>query len=110
MTIQLISTSTTLSSYTQRTVLDGREYGFRFQWNQRAAKWYMDLADAAGAPIVFGVKVVADFPLLRRLTDSRTPPGELFAMDRSRAGQDPGLSDFGTRVQLIYIPAADLGV
>src|SRR5690606_19056022 len=39
MGLQIIRTDPELSSYTQRTVLDGREYLLEFQWNQRAEKW-----------------------------------------------------------------------
>lgn len=108
MTVRVIPTSQTLSNYTQRVVLDGREYGLRLLWNQREAQWYLDLFDAKGDPIVYGVKVVVGFPLLRRLVDPRSPPGEIFAQDRSREDRDPGLRDFGTRVLLTYQEAADL--
>ena len=108
MAIRIIPTDPELSTYSQRVTLDGREYQVTLQWNQREAKWYVSLADADGAPIVDGVKVVANFPLLRTLTDRRAPPGEMFAMDRSGAGVDPGLRDLGRRVLLVYVDAADL--
>lgn len=108
MAKQVINTSQELSSYDQRVVLDGREYVLAFQWNQREAKWYLSISDQDGSPIVHGIKVVANFPLLRRLRDRRAPPGELYAQDRSGAGADPGLRDFGTRVILVYHPAADI--
>lgn len=108
MATRVINTSQTLSSYDQRVVLDGREYLLGFQWNQREECWSMSISDQGGAAIVYGIKVVANAPLLRRLTDRRAPPGEMFAMDRSGTGRDPGLRDFGTRVLLVYIDAADI--
>lgn len=108
MATRIIPTSTELSSYTQRVVLDGREYTLGFQWNQREAKWYLSLADQDGVAIVHGIKVVADFPLLRTLTDRRAPPGEIWAQDRSGTGADPGLRELGVRVILVYMDAADL--
>lgn len=108
MAVLVISTSTELSSYTQRTILDGVEYLLSFQWNQREAKWYLSIADSEGAPLGSGLKLVADFPLNRRLVDPGAPPGVLYAMDRTGEGVDPGLRDLGDRVFLIYVPVADL--
>lgn len=105
---EVINTSTELSSYTQRTILDGREYLLTFQWNQREEKWYLSIADQDGDPLGQGIKVVANFPLNRALTDIRSPPGILYAMDRTGQGCDPLLRELGDRVLLIYITEAEL--
>lgn len=102
MALRIINTSTELSGYTQRTILDGREYLLRFLWNMREAKWYLSIADQTGSPIVDGIKVVADFPLTRRIVDERCFPGSLIAMDTSEKGLDPGLTELGDRVVLVY--------
>lgn len=108
MSPRTVATSTTLSTYTQRTVLDGREYALVFSWNQREAKWYLDLFTVDGVLIVAGIKLVVGAPLLRLLRSTDAPPGELFIMDRSQTGEDPGLNDLGMRCLLVYYPAADL--
>lgn len=108
MALLVVPTSTELSSYTQRVTLDGREYFMSFQWNQREAKWYLAIADENEDTIVSGIKVVADFPLTRKVADTRIAPGELLAIDFSQTGQDPGLTDFGERVLLVYVEASDV--
>lgn len=99
----------TRGNFSQRTILDGREYVLTFRWNQREAKWYLSIADTNEAPIVQGVKIVINFPLLtNRIVDERRPPGEIFAVDPSGEERDPGLYDLGARVRLLYIEAADI--
>jgi len=111
MAVRAISTETdsTRGNYTQRTVLDGREYLLRLRWNERSEKWYLSIYDQDESPIYEGIKVVVNFPLLgARIVDERRPPGELMALDPS-SDRDPGLYDLGSRVVLCYVDAADIG-
>lgn len=107
MGVREIKTSTTDPDYTQRTILDGVEYILAFRWNGRAAKWFFSLYDQSGDPIVEGVKVVADFPLLRPVSDTRKPPGDLIALDTTGEGRDPGLGELGDRVILTYLDSTE---
>jgi len=96
-----------LPAFSQRSRLDGREYVIAFAWNAREARWFFDLSDENGEPIVEGVKVIPNFPLLRRVVDPRCPPGELAALDNT--GDEPILfADLGTRAILVYYTAAEL--
>jgi hypothetical protein len=106
--------------YTQRSDLDGRAYVLRFVYNQRETKWYVDLSDQDGVSIYAGIKLVSNFPLIRRVTDARRPPGELYVIDNfgqpdPDTGQpaaqvtDPGLDDLGVRHRLVYLDAEELG-
>lgn len=118
MSVQ-IPTSTTLSDYRQTTTLDGRDYILRFLFNQREATWFLSVFDEQEDPIVEGVKIVANWPLLRLVQDARAPAGVLFAFDTTApdaviaAGEktlaeDPGLGDLGERVILTYFTRAEI--
>jgi hypothetical protein len=52
------------SYYTYRQSLDGNEYIFTFRYNSRERRWYMDLANADRTPLILGVKLVPNYPLL----------------------------------------------
>lgn len=95
-----------------RLTLDGADYLLSLAWSQREEKWYLSLADGEDVPIVSGVKVVADYPLLSLSHhDSRCPPGELMATDTTGQGLDPHFADMSgdaPRVVLVYIPAAEV--
>ena len=96
--------------YTQVTDLDGINYILSFAYNQRENCWYLSIADIQSSNIVTGIKVVSNWKLLRRGSDTRLPPGELVARSYTQDDSPPGLSDFGPgkRVELIYIPIAKL--
>jgi hypothetical protein len=90
-------------------VLDGVSYRLRVYYNYRQHIWIMDLLTNAGNDILSGVKLVPDFPLIRRYESAeRRPPGEFYAVDTSGTGTPPGRFDLGTRrrVRLRYVEAA----
>jgi len=83
--------------------LDGKVYVLTFRWNTRDGAWFMDLADADGAILKPGIKLVCDWPLTAfRDTDPGLPPGMLSMFDTSGGQIDPTLDDLGTRVLLLY--------
>lgn len=107
--MQIIPIDTTgLANYSQITALDGIAYVLLFQWNPRDSHWYLSTSDQDETPIQMGVRVVVGSSILRRCVDARRPPGILVAIDQSGRGLDPGFSDFGTRVELIYVTGAEV--
>lgn len=94
--------------FSLETQLDGTLYSFTFRWNARAGQWFLDIADASNDPIVSGIALVVSFPLARRCADPRMPPGLLTAYDTTGAGLDPGETDLGRRVVLLYFTEAEL--
>ena len=96
-----------LPNYTQVTTLDGRDYVLTFSYNARDLSWYLDIADQDEVMIAAGLRIVADWDLLKRCVDPRRPPGIIFANDLSGAGLDPGPDDFGARVELLYFGEAE---
>lgn len=105
--VRKIPVTSAQTLYTQVTTLDGQEYNLTFAYNFRELAWYLDVTDVNQVPIAAGIKVVVDWDLLKRCVDPRRPPGVLFANDLSGAGLDPGLDDFGTRVELLYFGDAE---
>lgn len=89
-------------AYQFRTDLNGSEYVFDFSFNARDDHWYFDLSDADLSPIVQGVRVVCNWPLLFYVTDPRCPYGEIYAIDTTGQDQDPGRDDLGARVVMTY--------
>lgn len=108
MAVLVINADPTLPFYTQRTSLDGREYILDIQFNQRENRYYMNLRDETGALIAGGLKLIANFPINRLISDPRAPGGAIYALDTSGRGQDPGEGDLGRRVLLIYIESDDI--
>lgn len=93
----------------QGVELEGRTYRFDFRWNTRTEQWVIDVFDGGGAALVNGVRGVINVPLLQKFgLREDLPPGELLLLDSSGRDLEAGLDDLGSRVQLIYLPAADL--
>lgn len=94
--------------YEQQIQLDGVTYTLRFRHNSREDAWYMSLYTEDGTALAIGVKIVVDFPLAARLTDSRRPSGRFVAVDTSGVQRDPGELDLGDRVKLYYFQEDEL--
>lgn len=89
----------------QRIALDGRLYTLGLAWNQWASFWSLSLWDSEESPILLGLRIAVNWPLLRYYKyDPRCPQGEIIAHDLTGDGSDPGFDDFGIgkRVELTY--------
>lgn len=105
MAVVLIPTTPGAPYHTQKTRLDGRDYVLQFAWNEREARWYLSLFDEEEQPLALGIKLVANWPLLRFYRfDPRVPPGELMVVDLTGDGSPPGLDELGAgkRCELTY--------
>lgn len=102
MTTSIITTRPDLDNYEQRVDLDGVEYRLGIAWNRRGEHWTMSLSLADGSPVVSGIRIVADTPLLAAVSHPDRPLGELVALDTSGASLDPGRDDLGQRVLLMH--------
>ncbi len=92
------------SNWVQRTQLDGRDFMFRFVWNQRDGHWSIDLADQDSIAIASGIKLVINRDLLATVVDDRRPPGTLVVIDLLGTNDvDPGFADLGDRFALEYV-------
>lgn len=96
------------SNFSTLTQLEGTNYKFYFRWNDRIARWFFKIEDSVGDEIMGWTKIVADYPLTSLVTADRIFPGNLFALDTTGEGRDPGLRDLGSRVVLYYIWEGDL--
>lgn len=93
----------------QRTSLAGRDYVLSFDWIERAGHWIVSIADQDSVDIVTGIVLVVGAALLRGVTDTRCPPGDLLVVDTTgRNDIDPGYTDLGARFQLVYFDPGEI--
>ena len=89
------------SSYTMTVPLEGFQFQFEFDYNQRCAAWYMSIADADGVDIYNGMKLIMGFYLMFKCKDNRRPgsgaplylPGDFFLFSSTSDQSPPGLLD-----------------
>lgn len=86
--------------------LDGAVYQLRLRYNSRAGHWALDLTDAAGTALLSGIAIRLGVDLLAQYSDARFPEGKLFAINWVAAYQEPGRSNLGADVVLVYEEAA----
>lgn len=110
-----IPLSQTLGAYTEQIDLEDSTYVFAFTWNERAqngdgsrGSWFLDILDVDGNLIVAGRRCVVNTDLLAQYHHLAVPPGALMAFDTTNRELDPSEADFGTRVVLVYMTAAEV--
>lgn len=108
MTVQVLPTRTDAARYDFEIELDGQTFVFDFEWNDRDSGWYMTITDVNGDVLLAGRRVVLNWPLINIYRDSRLPAGTIEAVDTSSTDTEPGYTDLGDRVKLLYTPLADL--
>ncbi len=88
------------------TILDGKSYGLTFKYSAREDRWYLTIRDVSDVLLVGSIKIVGNWPLLRRSQYiPGIPNGGLVAADFSpQGGASPGYNDLGTRVRILYYP------
>lgn len=93
----------------QRVALDGSDYLLDFFWNARGGAWYMSLFAADETPLVQGLRLVVNRPLLRRFRATPgLPPGEFLVYDGTGKLDAPGYNDLGPTTPLVYFEASEL--
>ena len=100
MAVHQVPTTPGVPFYSQVTELDGIEYLLTFAWNGREGAWYLSIANNQGNLIRAGIKLVPNWPLLRKVRHEMRPPGELMVLDE--AGVGITLDNLGTDVVLFY--------
>lgn len=85
-----------------RVVLGARTYRLRFDWMERLQRWSFSVYDQDDAPLLLGVKLLSNWPILARYRyDKRLPPGEIVAVNLE-SGDPAGLGDLGVKVELRF--------
>jgi len=90
-------------SFSLRTVLDGLEWQFTFQWNERAGAWFFSLADVNGDMLLESKKLVVERDLLHGLVSQTRPAGTLILYEVSGAYTEAGRDSLETTHQLCYV-------
>lgn len=100
--MKVISVRSDIPDYTQKTELDGTVYTLGFHYNERFEAWTMDILTSGEEPILMGIPVHINWPILKQYVDSRLPPGTLFAINIEEENTPPDGENFGSTIQLLY--------
>lgn len=102
----IIPTRGDLLNYDQSVTLDGVVFNLQFRFNQRDDAWTLNVLDESQNRIKSGIKLVANFPLLRLVRDLRRPAGELVSLDVRVLPAPPRQEELGDIIDLAYTDEA----
>lgn len=102
MAYLLIPVRTDIPAYDFSLALEGVNYYFSFEWNERGQFWTMDILDQDQNYLVAGVRMVSGIDLLSRFKNTKLPPGIFILNDTSSKGRDPSFFNFGTEIIMFY--------
>ena len=91
--------------------LDGTDYLLTGQYNQRANRYYLSIAQPDGTPIASSKAVTCGWPMFLNSSNiDLLPPGRIMAVSQTNDRSDPGLGELGPglRVELFYFDAAEI--
>ena len=95
--------------YDQRAVLDGREFLLKFQYNERIDRWDLSISSETDIILRSSIRLVLDFPLIRKRTRDDLPAGQLEVQAKSLGLGAVTLQAVQNRqVALIYIPISEV--
>jgi hypothetical protein len=94
-----------VTSYEFQVQLDGQLFTLSLLFNTRDSFWYMDIFRATDATLLrAGIKVVAEWDLLRLYQGEERPAGSIIAVSQGAEGAEARtLEQLGTDVLLTYL-------
>ena len=77
-------------------VLSDNPYTLRILWNELGGYFSLSIYERDGPVILENIKMVKNYPLIKRFKDTRLPVGELFFIDRKNNNLRPLYTSIGT--------------
>ena len=90
------------AAWTMQIELDNIVYFLSFAWNALNEFWTMDIANSDQDPLIVGIKIVPNYPLLAAFTVFGKPPGEIICQNVVNAPDTISRFDMSQKFELIY--------
>ena len=96
------------SQWQEQIELEGVQYIFNFTWNALNEFWTMDIYNRDEEPLILGIKIVPNYPLLQPYTVFGKPAGEIVCQNVVNAPEGIGRFDMSQKFQLVYYNEGEL--
>jgi len=108
MAIIKIATRSDFPSYSQRVELDGVIYNLAIRYNERMARWVLDIQDQEENDILIGAPMLTGIPLLQQYVKNDLPPGDFILLHRDASDINAEREDLGDSVNLFYFDESEI--
>lgn len=105
------------NDFSTNVIIESQTYRLHFSWNDRIGQWFFDWVSQDGKPIVRGVAVHPNFPLLtayRRLEGPEDVRGQFIAVaanPNNLGAQSIGRKDFVSgKFKFLYLTKKEVDV
>lgn len=103
MALKQIPLTPDVLAFDIKTDLDGRTFGFRFDYNRRAEQWRFNIEDAEGNDLLVGIPLQTRVDLIGQYQhDADLPQGQLFVVNLEDEWANPGIYDLQRNALLLY--------
>ena len=106
--INILPFTPSIPFYRFAVVIDAVVYVFSVRWNTRAEQWAFDISEEDGTSVINGAVVALGAMMGRTSSHELFQNGCIVARDTGNEFKEATLDDLGTRVQVVYIPKADM--
>lgn len=96
------------SSFVEQVTLSGTIFILMFNWNSLNEFWTMDIRNRDEEPIVLGIKIVPNYPLLAQYTETNLPLGEIVCQNIVKSPDVIRRFDIGQNFLLVYYEPGEL--
>lgn len=96
------------SNWKEQIQLSGVIFVLEFTWNALNEYWVMDIFNRDELPIIYGIKIVPNFPLLSSYTVVGKPLGEIICVNIVGGNDQIGRFDMSQKFELVYFVENEL--
>lgn len=96
------------SSFREQITLDGVIFVLDFAWNALNEFWTMSIFNRDVVPLIYGIKLVPNFPLLSQYIVDGKPAGEIVCQNIVAGLNIIRRFDMSQKFELIYYSAGEL--
>lgn len=96
------------AQWKEQIELDNILFFLAFKWNALNEFWVMDIYNSNEDPLIYGIKIVPNYPLLAAYSVFGQPPGEIICQNVVNAPNNIGRFDMSQKFELIYYFSGEL--
>lgn len=92
-----------IPNYFYEITIDSVPYRLEFLWNSRFDYWTVNIKTITGEPLIYGVKLIINYELIRLYGADNLPKGALIPVDTTGKLERIGYEDLTESIDFVYM-------